>query len=82
MSSKENNSINFQRTFTNEVSESRSLFSLSNNIWFLDVSYFRGDISFSKLFHIFWDTLLNKMRNNCELHKKETEMMVLSSLCK
>ena len=33
-------------------------------------------------FLTFLDTLLNKMGNNCEFHKKEIEMMVLSSLCK
>ena len=33
-------------------------------------------------FFTFLDTLLNKMGKNCELHKKEIEMMVLSSLCK
>ena len=82
MSCKANLSINFQSTFTNEVSKSRLLFSLSNDIWFLDLSDFRADIEFSKVFHIFWDTLLKKKGNNCEFHKKEIEMMVLSSLCK
>ena len=82
MSFNTNNSMNFQSTFTNVVSESRLLFSLSNDIWFLDLSYFRADIEFSQVFHIFRDTLLNKKRNNCEFHKKAIEMMVLSSLCK
>ena len=82
MSSKANNSINFESTFTNEVSKSRLVFSLCNDIGFLDLSYFRADIAFSKLSHIFWDNLLNKMGNNCEFHKKEIEMMVLSSLRK
>ena len=82
MSSKANNSFNFQSTFTNEVSKSRLLFSLSNEIWFLDLSNLRENMSFSKLVDIFWDALLNKMGNNCEFHKKEIEMMVLSSLWK
>ena len=36
----------------------------------------------SQLIHIFWNTLLNKMGNNCEFDKKKTEMMVLSSFWK
>ena len=82
MSSKANNSINVETTFTNEVSKSWLLFFLSNDIWFLDLSDFRAEVSFPKLFHIFWDTLLNKRGYNWEFHNKEIEMMVLSSLCK
>ena len=82
MYSKANNSINFQSTVTNEVSKSWLLFFLSNDIWFLDLVYFRAKVSFPKLFYIFWDTLLNKRGNNCEFHKKEIEMMVVSSLWK
>ena len=78
MSSKANNSINFETTFTNEVSKSWLLFFLSDDIWFLDLSEVRAEVSFPKLFHILWDTLLNKRGYNCEFHNKEIEMMVLS----
>ena len=71
MSSKGNISINFETTLTNEEWKSLLLFFLSNDIWFVDLSYFRAEVSFPKLFHIFWDTLLNKRRKNCEFHKKK-----------
>ena len=60
MSSKANSSINFQSRFTNEVSKYRLLFYLSFDFWFLDLSYFRGDISFSKLVDIFGTLCLTK----------------------
>ena len=60
MSSKANSSINFQTRFTNEVLKSWLLFLLSNDIWFLDLSYFRDKVSFPKLFHIFGTLCLTK----------------------
>ena len=53
-----NNSVNFQRTFTNEVLKFKFRFCLCNEI-FVDLPDFRNELFFSKLLYVFFGTPKN-----------------------
>ena len=57
------NSTNYQLILTNEVSKIKLRFFLSDKIWFVDLFDFKAKLFFSKLAHIFLDTLYFNIGN-------------------